>query len=45
MKRYTSSVRPHEAVQQRLAMALTIPVEYLQAATKQLPSSYQAGTL
>jgi transcriptional regulator with XRE-family HTH domain len=36
---HTSSVRPREAVQQRLAMALTIPVEYLQAATKQEPFS------
>ena len=32
---HTSSVRPRGAVQQRLAMALTIPVEYLQAAAKQ----------
>jgi transcriptional regulator with XRE-family HTH domain len=36
---HTSAVRPREAVQQRLAMALTIPVEYLQAATKQEPFS------
>jgi transcriptional regulator with XRE-family HTH domain len=39
---HTSRVRPRGAVQQRLAIALTIPVEsveYLQAATKQEPFS------
>ena len=35
----TSVTRPRGAVQQRLAMALQIPVEYLQAATKQEPFS------
>jgi transcriptional regulator with XRE-family HTH domain len=40
MKAGTTSVtRPRSAVQQRLAMALQIPVEYLQAAVKQEPFS------